>query len=247
MANLTQLRMLEDLNGVLLVDKPEGISFSTVVKTVKRNFNLVKVGHGGSLDTWASGLLVLLINDANAYVDRVMGADRSYLGALRLGVATSTGERYGNIIGAEDASATVASLQTKIDAVLPQFKGDVFQEEMRFCSVRRDNAAEYEVVDTGAHKPFLAHVSKWTLAPDANDLRAMSFTLLGSKGLLPRVLVNDFGAALGCGATLTALRRTTMGALDVKDAISFQKLLETPMHAFAAHVRPVSLILPNHG
>lgn len=247
MANLTQLRMLEDLNGILLVDKPEGISFSTVVKTVKRNFNLVKVGHGGSLDTWASGLLVLLVNDANAYVDRVMGADRAYAGSFRLGVATSTGERYGRVIGAEDETATVASLQAKIDEVLPQFKGDVFQEEMRFCSVRRDNAAEYEVVETGAHKPFLAHVSKWALKPDANDPRAMTFTLLGSKGLLPRVLVNDFGAALGCGAMLTALRRTSCGALDVKDAISFQRLLETPMHAFAAHVRPISSILPDHG
>ena len=67
MANLVQLRMLEDLDGFLLVDKPAGIAFSTVVKTVKRKFNLVKVGHGGSLDTSASGLLVLLVNDANKF------------------------------------------------------------------------------------------------------------------------------------------------------------------------------------
>ncbi|MBR2487544.1 MAG: hypothetical protein IKB52_00295, partial [Kiritimatiellae bacterium] len=77
MANLTQLGMLEKLDGFLLVDKPEGIQFSTVVKTVKRKFNLPKVGHGGSLDAMASGLMVLLLNDANKFADRVMGADRA--------------------------------------------------------------------------------------------------------------------------------------------------------------------------
>ena len=76
MANLTQLRLLENLNAFLLVDKPSGIAFSTVIKVVKRKFNLVKVGHAGSLDTAASGLMVLLINDANKYVSNVMGADR---------------------------------------------------------------------------------------------------------------------------------------------------------------------------
>ena len=92
MANLTQLKMLEDLNGFLLVDKPAGIAFSTVVKTVKRKFNLVKVGHGGSLDAQASGLFILLIGDANKFVGDVMGADREYVG-------------YGRCVGASDSPA----------------------------------------------------------------------------------------------------------------------------------------------
>ena len=74
MANLAQLKVLEGLDGVLLVDKPAGIAFASVVKAVKRRFNLIKVGHGGSLDAMASGLLVLLINDANRQVGDVMGA-----------------------------------------------------------------------------------------------------------------------------------------------------------------------------
>ena len=93
MANLTQLKMLEGLDGFLLVDKPVGIAFSTVVKTVKRKFNLVKVGHGGSLDAMASGLLILLLNDANKFVDRVMGADRAYTGTMKFGATTDTGDR----------------------------------------------------------------------------------------------------------------------------------------------------------
>ena len=95
MANLTRLRMLEDLDGFLLVDNPAGIAFTSVVKTVKRKFNLVKVGHGGSLDAAATGLLVLMVNDANRFVGDVMGADRSYEGVMRLGVSTNTHDVQG--------------------------------------------------------------------------------------------------------------------------------------------------------
>ena len=82
MANLTQLKILENLNGFLLVDKPAGLAFASVVKAVKRKFNLVKVGHGGALDAMATGLFILLINDANKFVADVMGADRSYEGTM---------------------------------------------------------------------------------------------------------------------------------------------------------------------
>ena len=94
MANLTQLRMLEDLDGLLLVDKPAGIAFSSVVKTVKRKFNLVKVGHGGSLDAMASGLFVVLLGSANKFAGDIMGADRSYTGTMKFGETTDTGDRY---------------------------------------------------------------------------------------------------------------------------------------------------------
>ncbi|MBR1920428.1 MAG: tRNA pseudouridine(55) synthase TruB, partial [Kiritimatiellae bacterium] len=95
MANLAQLKVLENLDGVLLVDKPAGIAFASVVKAVKRKFNLVKVGHGGSLDAMASGLLAVLIGDANKFAAEVMGADRVWAGSLRFGETTDTGDRYG--------------------------------------------------------------------------------------------------------------------------------------------------------
>ena len=105
--------MLEDLDGFLLVDKPAGIAFSTVVKTVKRKFNLVKVGHGGSLDTSASGLLVLLVNDANKFVDVVMGADRVYTGVMRLGRRTDTHDMHGRTLGGNDAATLHAKSSIK--------------------------------------------------------------------------------------------------------------------------------------
>ena len=220
MANLTQLKMLEDLNGFLLVDKPAGIAFSTVVKTVKRKFNLVKVGHGGSLDAQASGLFILLIGDANKFVGDVMGADREYAGTLKLGETTDTGDAWGRPIPLPSRLATLDDL-----------RGDVFQVEPKFCAIRKEGTAEYEVVDTGEHKQFLAHVYRFDVKDDG------AFELKASKGVIVRALAQDMGA------TLMSLRRTKIGKFDVADAIPFDKLLETAMKDFASVVMPLSVAL----
>ena len=220
MANLTQLKMLEDLNGFLLVDKPAGIAFSTVVKTVKRKFNLVKVGHGGSLDAQASGLFILLIGDANKFVGDVMGADREYTGTLKRGETTDTGDAWGRPV----------PLPTRL-ATLDDLKGDVFQVEPRFCAIRKEGTAEYEVVDTGEHKQFLAHVYRFDVKDDG------SFELKASKGVIVRALAQDMGA------TLTSLRRTKVGKFDVADAMPFDRLLTTEMKDFASCVMPLSKAL----
>ena len=220
MANLTQLKMLEDLNGFLLVDKPAGIAFSTVVKTVKRKFNLVKVGHGGSLDAQASGLFILLIGDANKFVGDVMGADREYAGTIKRGETTDTGDAWGR----------PSPLPSRL-ATLDDLKGDVFQVEPKFCAIRKEGTAEYEVVDTGEHKQFLAHVYRFDVKDDG------AFELKASKGVIVRALAQDMGT------TLTSLRRTKIGKFDVADAISFDKLLETEMKDFASCVMPLSKAL----
>jgi len=233
MANLTQLKMLENLDGFLLVDKPEGLAFSSVIKAVKRNFNLVKVGHGGSLDALASGLLVLLLNDANKFVDRVMGADRSYTGTIEFGLKTNTGDIKGIPLKKGDA----------LNLSFPQIKGDIFQTEPRFCSVRKEGSAEYEVVDTGDHQPFLAHVYKFEVERRKDGGEQWGFSLSASKGVIPRALVDSLGDTLGCGATLSSLRRTRIGKFDVAEAVSFQKLLETDIRNFASLVHPISKVL----
>ena len=220
MANLTQLKMLEGLDGFLLVDKPVGIAFSTVVKTVKRKFNLVKVGHGGSLDAQASGLFILLIGDANKFVGDVMGADREYTGTLKRGETTDTGDAWGRPIPLPPRLATLDDL-----------KGDVFQVEPKFCAIRKEGTAEYEVVDTGEHKQFLAHVYRFAVKDDG------AFDLKASKGVIVRALAQDMGA------TLTSLRRTKIGKFDVADAISFDKLLTVEMKDFASCVMPLARAL----
>ena len=237
MANLTQLKMLEDLSGVLLVDKPAGLAFPTVVKTVKRKFNLVKVGHGGSLDAMASGLLILLVNDANRFVADVMGADRGWTGTMRLGRATNTHDCHGEVVAEREPSAP----PERVEAALAALRGDIFQTEPRFCSVRREGSAAYETADTGEHTQFLAHVYRFRAeaAPEGR----MSFEVKGTKSLIVRTLVNDFGEALGCGACLESLRRTSVGKFDVAEAIPFDRLLETEMGDFASCVKPMSAFL----
>ena len=220
MANLTQLKMLEGLDGFLLVDKPVGIAFSTVVKTVKRKFNLVKVGHGGSLDAQASGLFILLIGDANKFVGDVMGADREYTGTLKRGETTDTGDAWGRPIPLPSRPATLDDL-----------KGDVFQVEPKFCAIRKEGTAEYEVVDTGDHKQFLAHVYRFDVKDDG------MFELKASKGVIVRALAQDMGA------TLTSLRRTKIGKFDVAEAVPFDKLLMTEMKDFASCVTPLGVAL----
>ena len=225
MANLTQLRMMEGLDGFLLVDKPAGLAFSTVVKTVKRKFNLVKVGHGGSLDAMVSGLFIILINDANTFVDRVMGADRTYTGTMKFGETTDTGDRYGRPVPLPPRVMTPA-----------EAKGDLFQTEPRFCAVRREGSADYEVVDTGEHKQFLSHVYRFEVGDDA-DGKGAAFSLVASKGVIVRALAQDLGA------TLTSLRRTAIGKFDVADAVPFDRLLETEPKDFASCVMPLSKAL----
>jgi tRNA pseudouridine55 synthase len=240
MANLTQLKMLEELDGFLLVDKPAGIAFSSVVKAVKRKFNLVKVGHGGSLDAAASGLFILLINDANKFVGDVMGADREYEGVMRLGLKTNTHDVQGEKVGGSPLGDKGALAQ-KFAAALPEFKGDIFQTESRWCSVRREGSAAYEVADTGEHKPFMTHV--YRLSPGEIDGERLPFSVSGTKGLIVRTLVNDLGDAIGCGAALESLRRVRVGRFRVEDAIPFDRLLATEIKDFAACVMPLGVAL----
>lgn len=227
--------MLEDLNGLLLIDKPVGLSFTTVVKTVKRKFNLVKVGHGGSLDPAASGLLILLLNDANRFTGDVMGADRLYSGSMRLGLKTNTHDIYGEEI---KSSQVPADFSSKASQLISEFKGDVFQTESRWCSVRREGSAGYEVADTGEHKPFLAHVYKFELSNTIEGSSSLQFTLSATKGLIVRTLINDFGDAVGCGAALESLRRLKVGRWSVDEAIAFDKLLELEMSDLSSLIKP---------
>jgi len=239
MANLTQLKMLEDLNGFLLVDKPVGIAFSVIVKSVKRKFNLVKVGHGGSLDAMASGLFIILINDANKFAGDLMGADRAFEGRMRLGIKTNTHDVHGMPV--ERANAPVDVDADRIAKVFGEFRGDIFQTEPRYSSIRKEGTSDYEIADTGDHTQFLTHV--YRLQATAVESGCVDFSVVSTKSLLVRTLVNDIGDALGCGAALDSLRRTKIGKFTVDQAIPFDRLLSVETKDFASCVLPMSAVL----
>lgn len=236
MANLTQMKVLEGLDGFLLVDKPVNIPFASVVKTVKRMFGLVKVGHGGSLDAQSSGLMVLLIGDANKFTDQTMGGDREYEGTLDTSFITNTGDSQGVKVEREGEGG-----QWSVD--LKQFKGDVFQTEPRFAAIRKEGTADYEIVDTGDHKQFLGHVYRLELGvggteeDSGGEGEKKTFRLKATKNVIPRAL------ALDMGATLVSLRRTKQWKFDVKDAVPFEQILKTSPADFASLVLPMGVAL----
>ena len=233
MANLQQLRNLEELNGFLLVDKPEHIPFSVVVKTVKRKFNLVKVGHGGSLDAQATGLLILLLGDANKFVDRVMGADREYEAEFDFSHTTTTGDAYG--VKVEESKVEGLKVEERLKAV----KGDVFLSEPKFAAIRREGTADYEIVDTGNHPQVMGHVYRIEVRGEREEGRGERecVGIKATKQVLPRSL------AVEMGATLTKLRRTAIGNFRVENAVSFERLLNCELKDFPALVMPVGAAL----
>jgi tRNA pseudouridine55 synthase len=231
------MKILEGVSGFLPVDKPRGIAFSSVMKTVKRKFNLVKVGHGGSLDAYATGLFVIVVGDANRLAGEFMGADRSYEGTMVLGRRTDTRD----VFGAVEKECAAAAGEAEIDAALASFKGDVFQTEPRMCTVRRDGAATYETADTGEHAPVLSHVNslkRTGLEQMDGGFKRLGFTVSGTKNLMVRALAGDIGEELGCGAALETLRRTRIGRMDLSAAIPFEKILEIDPASFPSLVVP---------
>ena len=231
------MKILEGVSGFLPVDKPRGIAFSSVMKTVKRKFNLVKVGHGGSLDAYATGLFVIVVGDANRLAGELMGADRSYEGTMVLGRRTDTRD----VFGAVEKECAAAAGEAEIDAALASFKGDVFQTEPRMCTVRRDGAATYETADTGEHAPMLSHVyslKRTGLEQMDGGFKRLGFTVSGTKNLMVRALAGDIGEELGCGAALETLRRVRIGRMDISAAIPFEKILEMDPASFPSLVVP---------
>ena len=145
MANLESIAMLAEVDGVLLVDKPVNISSHDVVKAVKTRFNLVKIGHGGTLEPNATGLLVLLVGDGTKLSGEIMGRDKAYEAAFRLGRVTDTQDREGRTL-AERPCADVT--REKLDAALPEFRGDIFQTPPPFSVIKRADSPSYDVVAT---------------------------------------------------------------------------------------------------
>lgn len=239
MANLDSIARLAELDGVLLVDKPLNISSHDVVKAVKQRFNLVKVGHGGTLDPNATGLLVLLTGNGTRLSAGLMGGDRAYSATLRLGRATNTFDRDGETV--EECPFESVTREKFEEAVRKEFLGDVFQKPPAFSIVKMPAHVSYDIVRTAEENERterLVHV--YRLAVTEFSPPFVSFELSCTKGAQPRVLAHDIGRFLGCGASLEKLHRTKCGPYSVNDAIGFMELLKLDASGFRSRVIPMS-------
>ena len=240
MANLQNIAKLAEMDGVVAVDKPAGISAHDAMKSVKTHFNLVKVGHGGTIGANDTGVFLLLLGNAARFSNQIMGRDRAYEAVVRLGRATNTYDRDGETV-AEKPFEGVS--RDALDAALREFKGDVYMAQPPFSAVKMNGRPGYAIVPTGddAAVERLVHVYRLSVLEFAPPTARLS--IAATKGVSVRSIANGLGAALGCGACVEELRRTACGSVKVEDSLPLMELMKLHPMDFAARVRPVSVAL----
>lgn len=233
-------RASSEPDGLLLVDKPAGPTSHDIVDAVRRLFRFPKVGHGGTLDPGATGLLVLLIGRATKISQTVMSADKEYEGSMLLGITTDSHDADGAVIARADASGVTAE---RLAAEFRSWIGDIEQIPPMVSAVKKDGVALYKLARQGEEierEPRLVHIYEFVLLGFQPPLAR--FRVRCSKGTYVRTLCHDVGARLGCGACLNTLRRTKSGTLSVADAIPFEQLVELSTDEVRKRIRPLSSV-----
>ena len=228
------------VHGVLLLDKTAGISSNDALIQAKRLLNAEKAGHTGTLDPFATGLLPLCFGEATKFAQDLLEADKSYDTTVLLGRTTTTGDTEGETVDVLPVNVTIA----QIEAVLSMFRGPILQTPPMYSALKRDGKPLYEYARAGItleREPRALVIHRLELI----DYQAPSLRLrvTCSKGTYIRVLGEDIGAALGCGAHLQALRRTAVGALHLDDAMTLAALAAIDAPARAASLAPVDALL----
>ncbi len=228
------------LDGVLLVDKPAGPTSHDVVHRIRKTFRIDKVGHGGTLDPNATGLLVILIGKGTKLSDRIMGGDKAYTGEMRLGRTTSTQDCEGETLEEKPWQDVT---REQVEAQMAALTGDLFQTPPMVSAIKIDGVPLYKLARKGQEverKPRFIHVYRMTLKIWAPPL--VTFDVLCTKGTYVRTLAHDLGQALGCGACLDNLRRTESGAFHVNDALPLDEIRALTPDQLAARVIPLARV-----
>ena len=213
--------MRRRLDGVLLLDKPTGLGSNAALQAVKRLYRAQKAGHAGTLDPLASGLLPILFGEATKFSQLALDSDKEYLASARLGVTTTTADAEGEIL----ERRPVELQENAIEPVLAGFRGDIDQVPPMYSALKHEGRPLYALAREGrsiARAPRRVRIDALQLLRHAGDL--LELRVRCSKGTYVRTLVEDIGRALGCGAHLSALRRTAAGGFRVEDAASLARL-----------------------
>src|SRR2546429_7563505 len=204
-------------DGVLLVDKAAGMTSHDVVAIARRRLQIKKVGHCGTLDPIATGLLFVTLGHGTKIQDLLMSEDKEYAGTLLLGVTTSTQDRQGEVINQRNVPPLD---ENTIRAAFEKFRGDSYQMPPMVSAKKHGGVPLYKLARQGKvveREPRLVHVYRYSV--DRVALPEIDFSVVCSKGFYVRTYVHDIGEELGCGAHLKSLRRTKSGRFDVDQAI----------------------------
>ncbi|WP_173768948.1 tRNA pseudouridine(55) synthase TruB [Pseudazoarcus pumilus] len=211
----------ERIDGVLLLDKPQGLSSNGALQAAKRLLNAAKAGHTGTLDPLATGLLPLTFGEATKFSQTLLDADKEYEATIRLGFETDSGDAEGSIV----STASVAVGAAALESALEPLRGEIEQIPPMHSALKRDGKPLYEYARAGIEierAPRRVSIHRLdVLAFEGTDVRV---SVRCSKGTYIRSLAIDLGRALGCGAHLSALRRTAIGPFGVADALTLDAL-----------------------
>lgn len=215
-----------DVNGVLLLDKPVGITSNRALQSVKRVFNARKAGHTGSLDPLATGLLIVCLGEATKISAYLLDADKHYRTTCRLGVKTATADADGDVIERRPVPAWSAA---RLERVLRRFRGCIAQIPPMYSALKHEGKRLYTLARDGIEvprEPRSLVIHRLELVERGEDW--LTLDIRCSKGTYVRTLIEDIGEALACGAHVTALRRLGVAPYDAPDMIDLPSL-----HSFA--------------
>jgi tRNA pseudouridine55 synthase len=246
----------EAVHGVLLLDKPLGLSSNDALIRARRLLNAEKAGHGGTLDPLASGLLPLAFGEATKFADDLLTADKTYIAGMRLGLTTTTGDREGEVLTTQVVTGNQFT-QEQIETVLAQFRGAQQQIPPMYSALKKDGKALYEyarrgeTVDRPARAIMIHELSLQAASVEAfpesfpvlPDHPVIHLKVTCSKGTYIRVLVEDIGRALGCGAHLASLRRTAVDYLSLDQAVTLAELEALSLEARRLRLDPIDSLL----
>ncbi|MEM1058501.1 MAG: tRNA pseudouridine(55) synthase TruB [Verrucomicrobiota bacterium] len=231
--------MQNPIDGLLLVNKPTGCTSHDIVDFVRRRFGFKKVGHCGTLDPLATGLLMLVIGKATKLQDLLMSEDKIYAGTMKLGVETDSQDADGQVT----AEYPVPELsREQVTAVMDKFTGDFYQTPPMVSALKKDGVPLYKLARKGKtveREPRLVHILRYQV--HRMELPEIAFEIECSKGFYVRTYCFDIGRELGCGAHLIQLERTQSGNFSLANAIGWEELQNT---RDAEALRPRILSLP---
>lgn len=230
----------KQVDGVLLLDKPIGLTSNDALQKARRLFSAAKGGHTGTLDPLATGLLPLCFGEATKFSADLLDADKTYEAELKLGVTTTSGDAEGDIV----ATAAVDIEKTDIFKVLPQFVGDIVQIPPMHSALKRNGRPLYELARKGIEverEARLVSIRSIEVLGFSDD--HLTLRVACSKGTYIRVLAADIGMALGCGAHLVGLRRTVVGDLNLARSVTLAELEALDEAGRTACLQPVDALL----
>lgn len=228
------------VDGVLLLDKPGGMTSNAALQKVRWLFNAAKAGHTGTLDPMATGLLPLCFGEATKFAGELLDADKSYRASLRLGVITDTADAEGRVL----ERRPVAVAEEQLRAAMATFVGEIDQVPPMYSALKRDGKPLYEYARAGielARAPRRITVHRLQLLSFSDDEVIIDVDC--SKGTYVRTLAADIGTVIGCGAHLSALRRTRIAGLNLSGSIQLAQLEASTIEDRYALLFPVDTLL----